>query len=107
VTIALLLSNPPEGKDGIKAYPYKRPTGRGPKAPRCTLVVSPVSVMANWSMEIDKFVNKQDKVLNVAIYQGSNREKELIRVKRHKVDVLICSYVSKTIAGDFPWCILF
>lgn len=98
-TIALLLSNPPEGRDGIKAYPYKRPTGRGPKAPRCTLIVSPVSVMANWMMEIDKFVNKHTKVLNVAIYQGSKREEELIKVKRHQVDVLICSY--QTLAADF------
>jgi SNF2 family DNA or RNA helicase len=98
-TIALLLSNPPEGKDGIKAYPYKRPTGSGPKAPRCTLIVSPVSVMATWMMEINKFVNKQGKVLNVEIYQGSKREKELIKVKRHKVDVFICSY--QTLVADF------
>jgi SNF2 family DNA or RNA helicase len=98
-TIALLLSNPPEGRDGSKAYPYKRPTGRGPKAPRCTLIVSPVSVMANWVMEIDKFVNQQTKVLHVAIYQGSHREKELMRVKRHQVDVLVCSY--QTLVADF------
>jgi SNF2 family DNA or RNA helicase len=98
-TIALLLANPPVGKDGSKAYPYKRAAGRGPKAPRCTLIVSPVSVMANWMMEIDKFVNKQDKVVNVAIYQGNSRERELMRVKRHEVDVFICSY--QTLVADF------
>mmetsp|Transcript_17003 Transcript_17003/g.35103 ORF Transcript_17003/g.35103 Transcript_17003/m.35103 type:complete len:84 (-) Transcript_17003:100-351(-) len=49
-SIGLILSNPPAGRDGIKAYPYKMPRKSETVPPRCTIIVSPVSVMSNWKM---------------------------------------------------------
>jgi SNF2 family DNA or RNA helicase len=47
-SIGLILANPPVGRNG-KSYPYKKP--KGPADPRATLIVGPVSVLANWKIE--------------------------------------------------------
>jgi len=49
-SIGLILLNPPAGRNGIKAYPYKMPRKSETVPPRCTIIVSPVSVMSNWQM---------------------------------------------------------
>lgn len=49
-SIGLILSNPPVGRDGVKTYPYKIPRRKEFVPPRCTIIVSPVSVMSNWMM---------------------------------------------------------
>jgi SNF2-related domain len=53
-TLGLILSNPPEGQ---RCYPFQnRGLLRAP-FPRCTLIVCPLSVMANWTIQINKYVN--------------------------------------------------
>lgn len=96
-SIGVILSNPPTG---VESYPIKKPKGGDFKYPRCTIIVAPVSVMANWQMEIDKFVHAKEKnILKVAIYQGSRRDRTLDKVQHASLDVLICSY--QTLAADF------
>lgn len=48
-SIGLILANPPVGRNGEKVYPYRKP--KGPADPRTTLIVGPVSVLANWKIE--------------------------------------------------------
>ena len=51
-SIGLILANPPAGRDGAKVYPYKKPKGRdAAEDARTTLIVGPVSVLANWKIE--------------------------------------------------------
>lgn len=97
-TIGLIMSNPPEGRDGKKRYPYKKPTTQI-QPPRCTLIVSPVSVMSNWKMEFNKFVNKKRDILQIDFYRGPTREKQLKRIKNQEIDILIASY--QTLMHDF------
>ena len=97
-TIGLIMGNPPEGRDGKKKYPYKKPTSQI-QAPRCTLIVSPVSVMSNWKMELRKFVNKDRDILKVDFYRGPTREKQLGLLKNQELDILIASY--QTLMFDF------
>ena len=47
-SIGLILSNPPAGRNGTKKYPYSMPRKNENAPPRCTIIVSPVSVMSNW-----------------------------------------------------------
>ena len=70
-TIGLILAKPPEG---FESYPM--PTNyahRRDKPPRCTLIVCPKSVAANWKIEINKHVNrrKPNKYLVVDMYFGT------------------------------------
>ena len=47
-SIGLILANPPAGQ----VYPYKKPKGRAvAEDARTTLIVGPVSVLANWKIE--------------------------------------------------------
>lgn len=69
-TLGLILSNPPEGH----SYPCKNRQVRNRNAaPRCTLIVCPLSVMATWMVEITKHVNqgKKNKNLTAMIYHGA------------------------------------
>ena len=101
-TIGLLLCNPPPGKDGKKTYPYVKPIpyrGSPKPPPRCTLIVAPKSVTANWKMELDKFVNRGREIIKIAFYQGSQRELQFVQAMRNDLDVLITSY--HTLMADF------
>jgi len=100
-TIGLILSNPPRGLRYPIPRRLRRITRPTEEAPRCTLIVCPLSVMANWKIEINKHVNQRvaNKNLTVAIYHGPNREKLLLQVKHGLVDVLLASY--HTLASDY------
>ena len=67
-TIGLILSNPPEGHN----YPYRRRGLGSRKVPRTTLIVCPLSVMANWMIQIKKFVNAggRKRILDLTQYHG-------------------------------------
>jgi len=71
-TVALILSHPPEGIPKYPIPPRIRNIRGQNTAPRCTLILSPLSVMANWKLEINKHVNQRvkNKNLSVAIYHG-------------------------------------
>ncbi len=113
--IGLILSAPPNGnmlpnradeKENIhsmegnkkktslysKLLQNRAPTCR-PKSDQhgcCTLVVCPVSVMSNWQIQFDKFVNKD--ILRIELFHGPGRNKLLPSLERGTVDVLIVSY---------------
>ena len=80
-SICLILSNRPDLNEG---------------EPRCTLIVSPVSVIANWDQQIRKFVEPNE--LKVGIYHGKNRQDVLKQVKKNQLDVVLTSY--ETIVSD-------
>jgi hypothetical protein len=61
-----------------------------PDEPRCTLIVCPVSVIASWKQQFERFV--EDGYFNVEIYAGTDRERVLRMAKRNEIDVLLCSY---------------
>lgn len=83
--------NPPKGQRG---YPYVRQGIGGEYKPRTTLIVAPVSVMANWMIQISKHVNQsgKKKILTVAKYHGANRHGKTSLVMLNQVDVLITTY---------------
>ena len=92
------MTNPPEGQVG---YPFKeRSISSGNAAPRCTLIVCPVTVTSNWVLQIRKHVNGgvDNKVLKVAVYHGPNREKRIPLVQYNKIDVLVTSF--HTLSAD-------
>jgi len=98
-TLGLILCNYPDGQMG---YPYKeRSISAGNTAPRCTLIVCPVTVTSNWVTQIRKHVNGgvDNKFLKVALYHGPNRERSIPLVQYNKIDVLITSY--HTLASDW------
>ena len=80
-SICLILSNRPDLNEG---------------EPRCTLIVSPVSVIANWDQQIRKFVEPNE--LKVGIYHGKNRQDVLKQVKKNQLDVVLTSY--ETLVSD-------
>jgi len=69
----------------------------GASAARCNLIVAPLSVLASWILQIQKFV--QPGFLKVAEYRGPNREIVLRQVKRGAVDILLVSY--ETLTSDY------
>lgn len=97
-TLGLLLSNPPAGQRG---YPYKEQSiSSGKAAPRCTLIVCPLSVTSNWVLQIRKYVNGgvDNKILRVGLYHGANRERFIPLIQYNKIDVIITSF--HTLAAD-------
>lgn len=64
---------------------------------RCTLIVCPVSVLGNWTDQINQFVSPG--VLNVQLYHGANRHEMLREVQEGHVDILLVSY--NTLASDY------
>ena len=68
---------------------------RSTEAPKTTLIVCPVSVMSNWTMQIKEHV--RDDTLRVEVYHGPNRHELLHEL--NDIDVLIASY--NTISYDF------
>lgn len=64
---------------------------------RCTLIVCPVSVISNWTEQIESYV--EDGVLSVRLFHGSNRNALLPEIKNGSVDVLLVSY--QTLAADY------
>lgn len=80
-SICLILSNRPDVDEGDA---------------RCTLIVAPVSVIANWKTQLAAFVDEGE--LEVAIYHGNKRESILKQVKKNDLDVVITSY--ETIVSD-------
>lgn len=57
----------------------------------------PVSVLSNWTDQINQFV--APGVLSVELYHGPNRHSVLPQVKSGNVDVLLVSY--NTLAADY------
>jgi SNF2 family DNA or RNA helicase len=67
-------------------------------APRATLIVCPVTVIANWQHEFGKFV--EENYLKVAVYIGPDRSKILTKVKRgSEFDIVLTSY--ETLSSDW------
>jgi SNF2 family DNA or RNA helicase len=96
-TLALIAANPPTG---IK-YPRKSRSIGSVKAPVCTLIVSPLTVISNWELQIHQYLNErvENKNLSAMKYHGSKREDILMKVKQGQVDVLMTSY--HTLASDY------
>jgi SNF2 family DNA or RNA helicase len=87
----LILSSPPNGVE--YKIPSELPAVTKPSsAPtkRCTLIVCPVSVLSNWTDQINQFV--APGVLSVELYHGPNRDSIIPEVKAGNVDVLLVSY---------------
>mmetsp|Transcript_11266 Transcript_11266/g.27119 ORF Transcript_11266/g.27119 Transcript_11266/m.27119 type:complete len:965 (-) Transcript_11266:92-2986(-) len=65
---------------------------------KCTLIVCPVTVMANWTHQVQDHV--QEGVLNLQLYHGNSRHKILQQVLvEEQVDILLVSY--HTLAADY------
>jgi SWI/SNF-related matrix-associated actin-dependent regulator of chromatin subfamily A3 len=97
-SLALILANPPAD---YTSYPLPLSHGLdGSTKPRTTLIVSPLSVMANWDSQIDQHINRGVKDLNlsVALYHGPGRHAVLSRVEKGEIDVVLTSY--QTLASD-------
>ncbi|GKY94354.1 hypothetical protein MPSEU_000401200 [Mayamaea pseudoterrestris] len=96
-TLALILANPPKGYD---TYPLPKSIRTTDDAPRTTLIVSPLSVMAAWQSQIDQHINRYvaDRTLTVRVYHGSNRGKVLQMIESGQVDIVLASY--QTLASD-------
>ncbi|KAL7498338.1 hypothetical protein ACHAWT_009386 [Skeletonema menzelii] len=63
---------------------------------RCTLIVCPVSVLGNWTDQVNSFV--APGVLNVQLYHGADRHEILSEVQNGDIDILLVSY--NTLASD-------
>lgn len=92
-TLALILSNPPEG------YVWGKTDGADIDAPLATLIVCPKTVISNWETQIKDFV-RPGKV-NVVIYTGTPKQRSKIveRVEENEIDILISTY--ETIAAEY------
>jgi SWI/SNF-related matrix-associated actin-dependent regulator of chromatin subfamily A3 len=66
----------------------------------CTLIVCPVSVLSNWTDQINQFV--APGALSVELYHGPNRHSVLPQVKSGNVDVLLVSYNTLADKGAAP-----
>lgn len=64
---------------------------------RCTLIVCPVSVMSNWTEQIENYV--EEGVLSLRMFHGPNRYDLLPEIKCGHVDVLLVSY--QTLAAEY------
>ncbi len=65
---------------------------------RCTtLIVCPVSVMSNWTEQIENYV--EEGVLSLRMFHGPNRNDLLPEIKNGNVDVLLVSY--QTLAAEY------
>jgi hypothetical protein len=91
---ALILANPPAGQKG---YPYLQSRNKT-DAFRCTIIVCPVSVISNWSLQLSKYVSKEAR-LKVEIYHGPGRHDMLEKICDNKIDVLLTSF--DTLASDY------
>ena len=100
-TLGLILLAPPSGLEykvpvstDVAAAATKFPAG---PTKRCTLIVCPVSVLSNWTDQVEQFV--APGVLSVELYHGKNRHEVLSDVKDGRVDILLVSY--NTLAADY------
>ena len=95
-TIGLILSSPPKGVE--YKVPQSLESNANPPSviKKCTMIVCPVSVLSNWTDQINQFV--APGVLKVELYHGPNRASVLPEVKAGNVDVLLVSY--NTLAAD-------
>lgn len=64
---------------------------------RCTLIVSPVSVMSNWQSQVNDHV--KEGVLSMRVYHGQNRTEMLPDIQSGAVDILLASY--HTLAAEY------
>ena len=97
-TIGLILSNPPKGQTG---YPYVPARSLGSNVSRCTLILCPLSVIANWTTQIRKHVNQMGRkeILKVGIYHGPNRKAMVRSIEANYYDIVLTSY--QTLAYDY------
>ena len=66
--------------------------------PRATLIVCPLSVVASWQFQMEKFIRKGH--WNIEVYLGPNRQKLLNRIKKkNNIDVVLTSY--ETLLSDW------
>lgn len=102
-TIGLILLAPPAGVSynlhsvNRQATETKIPPAVSSNRCRCTLIVCPVSVLGNWTDQVNTFVTPG--VLNVQVYHGPDRDEILTEVQDGKVDILLVSY--NTLASDY------
>jgi len=96
--IGLILSNPPEGQMG---YPYVASRSRGNSKSCCTLILCPLSVIANWTMQIRRHVNRtgRQNILRVGVYHGPSRKQMVKSIQENYYDVVLTSY--QTLAYDY------
>jgi len=99
-TLGLILLAPPSGLE--YKVPVSTDVAAAAKLPagptnRCTLIVCPVSVLSNWTDQVEQFV--APGVLSVELYHGKNRHEVLSDVKDGRVDILLVSY--NTLAADY------
>jgi len=99
-TLGLILLAPPSGLE--YKVPVSTDVAAATKPPaghtkRCTLIVCPVSVLSNWTDQVEQFV--APGVLSVELYHGQNRHEVLSDVKDGRVDILLVSY--NTLAADY------
>lgn len=96
--LGLILSNPPQGQTG---YPYVPIRSLGTKTSRCTLIVCPLSVIANWKVQIRKHVNNMGRkeILKVGVYHGPSRKNLVRLIQSNYYDVVLTSY--QTLAYDY------
>lgn len=98
-TLGLILSNPPKRQTG---YPYVPARSLGANTgPRCTLILCPLSVIANWTTQIRKHVNQMGRksFLKVGIYHGPNRKDMVRSIQANYYDIVLTSY--QTLAYDY------
>lgn len=96
--IGLILSNPPAGQKG---YPYIPARSKGTNRNRCTLIICPLSVIANWTLQIRRHVNMggRKEILKVGVYHGPNRKNMIPLIQHNQVDIVLTSY--QTLAYDY------
>jgi SNF2 family DNA or RNA helicase len=99
-TIGLILSNPPMGYSEYPISKLSTATSKSP-TPRTTLIVCPVTVMANWDIQIRKYVNVGlgKPVVVLDRYHGPRRKMVLERLLNNELDVVLTSY--HTLSADF------
>ena len=103
-TCALIVANPPAPHT---SYPLPSDHGlNASTAPRATLIVSPLSVCANWDTQIMKHVNRGGKNKNIVVglYHGPDRHLVLAAVAKGEIDVLLAPY--QTVASDLKQMLL-
>ena len=91
-TLCLILNNPPEGHVSYPIPAQNHGLGASGR-PRTTLIVSPVSVMAAWQLQVDQHVNRYtENNLSVLLYHGDGRHAVLSAIEKGEVDIVLTSY---------------
>lgn len=100
------MANPPKGlsypRNNAHLAARSKMTQRGGRGvPTCTLIVCPLTVIANWEHQILLHVNGRVRNTNLRVdtYHGPKRDAKLLLVQQDGVDILMTSY--HTLASDY------